>query len=143
MKIVLQIFGILIVIGSGLILLASLLALSSGNTSDNVISLLTYSVISVIIGTVMIAGSSSMKNHANSFDMREFEEFKRYQEQQRQVYYRNANAQGKPIGEYLMDDRTKLITYYDRMPQNYKSELIDYADRLYRKYENQEYLNQK
>lgn len=143
MKIALQILGILIVIGSGLILIVALLALSSGNMSDSVITLLVYSIIGLIIGIVMLAGSSSMRSNTNKFDVQEFEEFKRYQEQQKQIYYRNANAQGKPLSEYLMDDRTKLVTYYDRMPQNYKSQLVEYADRLYRNYENQEYLNRK
>lgn len=143
MKVALQVFGILIVIGSGLILIVMLLALSTGNMSENVLTMLMYSVIGLIIGIVMIAGSSAVKGNINKFDMQEFEEFKRYQEQQRRIYYRNANAQGKPIGEYLMDDRTKLITYYDRMSQDYKSQLINYADTLYRKYENQKYLNDK
>ena len=143
MKIALQVFGILIIIVSGLLLIASLLVSSTGNTSDNIITLLSYSIIGIIIGIVMIAGSSSMRSGTSKFDMQEFEEFKRYQEQQRQIYYRNANAQGKPISEYLMDDRTKLITYYDRMSQDYKSQLVNYADTLYRKYENHEYLNRK
>lgn len=143
MKIALQVFGILIIIGSGLVIIVALLALSTGNTSDNVLKLLIYSVIGIIIGIIMVAGSTSIKDSTSKFDMQEFEEFKRYQEQQRQIYYRNANAQGKPISEYLMDDRTKLITYYDRMSQDYKSQLVNYADSLYRKYENQEYLNRK
>lgn len=143
MKIALQILGILIVVGSGLVLIVALLALSTGNTSESVLKLLMDSAIGLIIGIVMIAGSSSMKSNINKFDMQEYEEFKRYQEQQRRIYYRNSNAQGKPLSEYLMDDRTKLVTYYDRMPQEYKSQLVNYADRLYRNYENQEYLNRK
>jgi hypothetical protein len=143
MKVALQVFGILIVIGSGLILIVMLLALSTGNMSENVLTMLMYSVIGLIIGIVMIAGSSGIKGNINKFDMQEFEEFKRYQEQQRRIYYRNANAQGKPIGEYLMDDKTKLVTYYDRMPTAYKDKLVNYADKLYREFENEEYLNRK
>lgn len=120
-----------------------LLALSTGNMSENVLTMLMYSVIGLIIGIVMIAGSSGIKGNINKFDMQEFEEFKRYQEQQRRIYYRNANAQGKPIGEYLMDDKTKLVTYYDRMPTAYKDKLVNYADKLYREFENEEYLNRK
>ena len=143
MKVALQVFGILIVIGSGLILIVMLLALSTGNMSENVLTMLMYSVIGLIIGIVMIAGSSGIKGNINKFDMQEFEEFKRYQEQQRRIYYRNANAQGKPIGEYLMDDKTKRVTYYDRMPTAYKDKLVNYADKLYREFENEEYLNRK
>lgn len=143
MKVALQVFGILIVIGSGLILIVMLLALSTGNMSENVLTMLMYSVIGLIIGIVMIAGSSGIKGNINKFDMQEFEKFKRYQEQQRRIYYRNANAQGKPIGEYLMDDKTKLVTYYDRMPTAYKDKLVNYADKLYREFENEEYLNRK
>ncbi len=143
MKIALQILGILIVIGSGLVLIVALLALSTGNTSESVLTLLMYSAIGLIIGIVMIAGSSSMKSNINKFDMQEYEEFKQYQEQQRRIYYRNANAQGKPLSEYLMDDKTKLVTYYDRMPTAYKDKLVNYADKLYREFENEEYLNRK
>lgn len=143
MKIALQILGILIVIGSGLVLIVALLALSTGNKSESVLTLLMYSAIGLIIGIVMIAGSSSMKSNINKFDMQEYEEFKQYQEQQRRIYYRNANAQGKPLSEYLMDDKTKLVTYYDRMPTAYKDKLVNYADKLYREFENEEYLNRK
>lgn len=143
MKIALQILGILIVVGSGLVLIVALLALSTGNTSESVLTLLMYSAIGLIIGIVMIAGSSSVKNNINKFDMQEYEEFKQYQEQQRRIYYRNANAQGKPLSEYLMDDKTKLVTYYDRMPTAYKDKLVNYADKLYREFENEEYLNRK
>ncbi len=143
MKIALQILGILIVIGSGLVLIVALLALSTGNTSESVLTLLMYSAIGLIIGIVMIAGSSSMKSNINKFDMQEYEEFKQYQEHQRRIYYRNANAQGKPLSEYLMDDKTKLVTYYDRMPTAYKDKLVNYADKLYREFENEEYLNRK
>ncbi len=40
MKVALQVFGILIVIGSGLILIVMLLALSTGNMSENVLTML-------------------------------------------------------------------------------------------------------
>lgn len=143
MKMVLKALGIIIVGLTGFPFILSLFSLLNGNTNDNVIKLIIYSGIGMIIGIIIIASSSSTKDSTAKFDMQEFEEFKRYQEQQRQIYYRNANAQGKPISEYLMDDRTKLITYYDRMSQDYKSQLVNYADSLYRKYENQEYLNRK
>lgn len=138
MKVALQVFGILIIVCSGFMLLAALLSPATKSTTE----ILSYSIIGLIIGIVMVISSSNTQT-TNKFDIQEFEEFKRYQEQQKQIYYRNANAQGKPISEYLMDDRTKLITYYDRMSQDYKSQLVNYADNLYRKYENQEYLNRK
>jgi len=144
MKIALQIIGILIICISGIFLLLSLLVISTGNQSEDIMKIAFYSIVGLIIGIFTTAGSSSIQqNNKKSFDKQEFEEFKRYQEQQRQILYRNANAHGKPISEYLMDDRTKLVTYYDRMSANYKSKLVNYADTLYRNYENEEYLNRK
>lgn len=143
MKIVLRILGILIIGILGLPLIVTVYSLLTGNINDNVIKLFMFSIIGVIIGIVLIYYSSNKTQNLNKFDMQEFEEFKQYQEQQRRIYYRNANAQGKPLSEYLMDDRTKLVTYYDRMPTAYKDKLVNYADKLYRDFENEEYLNRK
>lgn len=130
MKAVRIILGTIILIFSAVCLVSSMLIFN--------LALLVFSLISLIIGIALIATSNKEKDFK---DFKEFEEFKRYQEQQRQMYYRYSNAQGKPISEYLMDERTKLITYYDRLPSKFKKELADYADKLYRDYENEEYFN--
>lgn len=144
MKIALQIMGILIICISGIFLLLSLIVLSTGNQNENIIQMTFYSIVGLIIGIYTTARTSDIpQNNKQSFNRQEFEEFKRYQEQQRKILYRNADAHGKPLSEYLMDDRTKLVTYYDRMPSEYKNKLVNYADTLYRNYENEEYLKHK
>lgn len=94
---------------------------------------LAFSIIGILLSIVIMA--SGKKDE-------EYEAYKRMKEQERAVYFRYANAKGTPIEEYLMDDRTKLITYYDRMPPKYQKQLIDKADLLYRKFENEKYLDQ-
>lgn len=143
MKIALRILGILIIGILFFPLIVTFYSLLSGNINDNVIKIFLISIIGVIIGILLIYYSLNKTQNFNKFDMQEFEAFKQYQEQQRRIYYRNANAQGKPLSEYLMDDRTKLVTYYDRMPTSYKDKLVNYADKLYRDFENEEYLNRK
>lgn len=93
---------------------------------------LAFSVIGILLGIVIMF--SGKKDE-------EYEAYKRMKEQERAFYYRYSNAKGTPIEEYLMDDRTKLITYYDRMPPKYQKQLLDRADTLYRRYESEKYLN--
>lgn len=144
MKTAVQVIGIIIISLSGFFLLISFLILATGNQSETLMKMTFYSLVGVIIGIYTTVRASSIpQNDRKNFDRQEFEEFKRYQEQQRQILYRNADAHGKPLSEYLMDDRTKLITYYDRMPSEYKSKLVNYADTLYRNYENEEYIKRK
>ncbi len=139
MKVAKIILGTIILIFSAICLVYSMLLMVMENIQglQPNPALLIFSVISLIIGITLIATSNKEK------DLKEFEEFKRMKELERQMYYRYSNAQGKPISEYLMDDRTKLVTYYDRMPTAYKDKLVNYADKLYRDFENEEYLNRK
>lgn len=131
-----KIIGIIVTSISGVLLLLLLLILSYGIINENLIKYMVYSMLGVIIGVILIA-------MPNNKDRMEYEEYKRMKQQERAQLYRYADAKGKPITEYLMDDRTKLITYYDRLPSKYKHQLIEKADLLYRKFENEQYLEKK
>ncbi|MBD5145007.1 MAG: hypothetical protein HDT21_03710 [Ruminococcus sp.] len=132
MKIFMKILGILLIIINSIGLLWGLNILgmaASYGTNVSPATLMIY-FIPLIIGIILVVKSNGRKDNNKHIKFN----------QNQQIY---SEAQGKPISEYLMDDRTKLVTYYDRMPQDYKSQLVNYADKLYRNYENQEYLNRK
>lgn len=131
------VIGIILTSFSGFFLLVFLVTLSTGILQyEETFLYIIYSILALIVGIALITSSN------NDIDKQEYEEFKRMKEQERAIYYRYANAKGTPIQEYMMDDRTKLITYYDRMPEKYKRQLLERADTLYRRSENEKYLNQ-
>lgn len=127
--------GIIATAISSVILLFCLIMFTAGIFTSVTLNYTLFSLICLIIGIIAIATSG------NNIDRKDFEEYKRMKEQERAIYYRYANARGTPIQEYMMDDRTKLITYYDRMPDKYKRQLLERADTLYRRSENEKYLN--
>lgn len=102
--------------------------------NETIIKFMSYSVIAIIVGIVLLTVKGENEN-----DRQEFEEYKRMKMQERDMLYRYRDAKGTPIEEYQMDERTRLITYYDRLPYEYKKKIFDEADRLYRKYENDKY----
>lgn len=130
------ILGIIATAISSVILLFCLIILSAGLFTTATLKYTMFSLFCLVLGIIAIATSG------NSREKQEFEEYKRIKEQERAIYYRYANAKGTPIEEYMMDDRTKLITYYDRMPPKYQKQLLDRADTLYRRFENEKYLDQ-
>ena len=134
MKTAKLVIGILIVVFSSIFLLLCGFILISTNMNEVALKYTFYSAIGIIIGVFLICSSESKNEKAPTYVQHQ------YTEEERRIYFRNANAHGKPITEYQMDERTKMITYYDRMPYSYQKKLSDYADTLYRRYENEEYL---
>lgn len=136
MKTAKLVIGLLLTICSSLYLLlylvAFLLTTCFGINNVTFPTLITPIII-LTIGIFLIV-SANKKEKSTTYVQHQ------YTEEERKIYFRNANAHGKPITEYQMDERTKMITYYDRMPYSYKKKLSDYADTLYRRYENEEYL---
>ena len=138
MKTLKLIIGVtLIVVSSIIILLIFFLTLLFG-ADEQSIKFAIYSIIMLSIGIILLAYKGENNN-----ERQEFEEYKRMKMQEREMLYRYKDARGTPIEEYTMDDRVKLIVYYDRLPYDYKKKLVDDADRYYRRYESDKYLNKK
>ncbi|MBP1559715.1 MAG: hypothetical protein J6C96_00505 [Oscillospiraceae bacterium] len=136
MKIALKIIGILIIVFSSLYLLFCLLIMSMSESYgiNAPTSIVLVPIIILSVGIILTILSS--KNDVNK---KELEEYRRFKQQEREIYYRYADSKGTSINEYLMDDRTKLVTYYDRMPSSYRKKLVEYADTLYRRFESEQY----
>lgn len=135
-----KVLGIFLIIVSVLALFLIGFSIMTGKEiTDTEIITSVVLLIFLILGIVAACDKSPDRRK----DRQEYEEFLRMKEQERRVLYRNADYQCKSIDEYLMDDRTKLVTYYDRMPQSYKSKLVSYAETLYRNFENEEFMKSK
>lgn len=132
------IIGIIILSISGIMFTVLLLNMITGDLNETTFKYMLYSVIGFIIGFVLMTANTTSRQ-----ERQDYEDYKRMRQQENAIYYRFKDAKGKPIEEYLMDPRTKLITYYDRMPQKYKQKLLDSADTLYRRWENEEYTTKK
>ena len=78
-------------------------------------------------------------NTTSNQERQEYEDYNRMKRQEHDMYYRYANAKGKPIEEYTMDDRTKVMGYYDRLPPKYQKKVLDEVDRIYRQFESDFY----
>lgn len=128
------IIGIVILIISIVTLLPFLLMVANGDTYEENYKYMLYSVIGIVIGIALMSANST----SNS-EKQEFEDYKRMKQQEQAIYYRYANAKGTPIEEYTMDDRTKVMVYYDRLPLKYQKKIIDEVDRIYRQFENDLY----
>lgn len=131
-----KVLGIIVIVISGIMLIYNITKFSFGIINEDVLKDAVYSIVALIIGIILLVSSPNT-------DKAEFEAYKRMKQQEQAMLYRYANAKGKPITEYLMDDRTKLITYYDRLPQKYKQQLLERADILYRRFESEQYTNNK
>ena len=127
------ILGIIATVISSVLLLMFLIIMSAGVISSSIASYTIFSLIVLIFGIIAIATSG------NSVDRQAFEEYKRMKQQEQAMYYRYANAKGTPIEEYTMDDRTKIMVYYDRLPPKYQRKVLDEVDRIYRQFENDLY----
>lgn len=123
------ILGIIATVISSVLLLMFLIIMSVGVFSSSIASYALFSIIVLILGIIAIATSG------NSVDRQAFEEYKRMKQQEQAIYYRYANAKGKPLEEYTMDDRTKVMVYYDRLPPKYQKKILDEVDRIYRQFE--------
>ena len=135
MKTAKLIIGILITVFSSLYLLysISIYLMAYSYDVDLPYSILLIPITILVVGICLIV-SANKKEKAPTYVQHQ------YTEEERKIYFRNADYKAKPITEYQMDERTKMITYYDRMPSRYQKMLSDYADVLYRRYENEEYL---
>lgn len=118
--------------------LAIFLMIYAGDGGESEYKYMFYCVISGVVGGILMSANTTSRQ-----ERQDYEDYKRMRQQENAIYYRFKDAKGKPIEEYLMDPRTKLITYYDRMPQKYKQKLLDSADTLYRRWENEEYTTKK
>lgn len=126
------VIGILLTVISGTILMICLILLMVGRITNEQLLYGFYSVLGLIVGIVLISTSGSRERQ-------EFEEYKRMRQNEEAMYYRYANAKGKPIEEYTMDDRTKVMVYYDRLPPKYQKKIVEDVDRIYRQFESELY----
>lgn len=126
------VIGILLTVISGTILMICLFLLMVGRITNEQLLYGFYSVLGLIVGIVLISTSGSRERQ-------EFEEYKRMRQNEEAMYYRYANAKGKPIEEYTMDDRTKVMVYYDRLPPKYQKKIVEDVDRIYRQFESELY----
>lgn len=125
--------GIIATAISSVILLFCLILITANVFTSTTMSYAIFSLIVLIFGIIAIATSG------NSVDRQAFEEYKRMKQQEQAIYYRFKDARGKPIEEYTMDDRTKVMVYYDRLPLKYQKKIVDEVDRIYRQFENDRY----
>lgn len=124
------IIGIIILSVSGLIFIALLMMIYTGGGSELEYKYMVYSVIGIVTGIVLMSA-----NTTSNKEKQEFEDYKRMKQQEMAIYYRYANAKGTPLEEYTMDDRTKVMVYYDRLPPKYQKKILDEVDRIYRQFE--------
>lgn len=136
MKTAKLIIGILLITIPAILFLLCSLALICSFIQEEDIKYLFYFIVAIIIGIYLVASADNEKENKKAPTYVQHQ----YTEEERKIYFRNADYKAKPITEYQMDERTKMITYYDRMPFRYQKMLSDYADTLYRRYENEEYL---
>ncbi len=134
MKTAKLIIGILLITIPAILFSICSMGLMLEEIEEESIKYLFYFIIAIIIGIYLVSSSNTNDNKKETYVQHQ------YTEEERKIYFRNADYKAKPITEYQMDERTKMITYYDRMPFSYQKKLSDYADTLYRRYENEEYL---
>lgn len=128
------IIGAIVSIISGLALLMFLALYAGGDISDEASKYMFFSAVGIVIGIIFMS-----TNTTSNAEKQEYENYKRMREQEMAMYYRFANAKGTPIEEYTMDDRTKVMVYYDRLPPKYQKKIVDDVDRIYRQFENDLY----
>ena len=88
--------GIIATAISSVILLFCIILITANVFTSTTMSYALFSLIVLILGIIAIATSG------NSVDRQAFEEYKRMKQQEQDMYYRYANAQGKPIEEYTI-----------------------------------------
>lgn len=108
------ILGIIATVISSIILLFCLILMAAGIITSSVASYTFLSIFVLVMGIIAIATSG------NGIDKQAYEEYKRMKQQEQAIYYRFKDAKGTPIEEYTMDDRTKVMVYYDRLPPKYQ-----------------------
>lgn len=128
------IIGIIIFFISVIIFFTLLSMIAKGDGSEEEFKYMLYSVVGVAIGSALIFSNSTSKQ-----ERQEYEDYKRMKRQENAMYYRFKDAKGTPFEEYNMDDRTKLMVYYDRLPPNIKKKIVDDVDRIYRQFVNDLY----
>lgn len=128
------IIGVIILSISGLMFLAIFLMVYAGDGGELEYKYMFYCVIGGVVGGILMS-----ENTTSNSEKQEFEDYKRMKQQEQAIYYRYANAKGTPIEEYTMDDRTKVMVYYDRLPLKYQKKIVDEVDRIYRQFENDFY----
>ena len=121
------IIGAIVSIISGLAFLMFLALYAGGDISEEANKYMFFSAIGIVIGIALM-----LANTTNEREKQKFENYKRMKQQEQAMYYRYANAQGKPIEDYTMDERTKLMVYYDRLPPKYQKKILYEVDRIYR-----------
>lgn len=127
------ILGIIATVISSIILLFCLILMAAGIITSSVASYTFLSIFVLVMGIIAIATSG------NGIDKQAYEEYKRMKQQEQAIYYRFKDAKGTPIEEYTMDDRTKVMVYYDRLPPKYQKKIVDDVDRIYRQFQNDLY----
>ena len=128
------IIGVIILSISGLMFLALFLMIYTGDGSELEYKYMFYCVVGGIIGGVLMSA-----NTTSNQERQEYEDYKRMRRQENEIYYRFKDSKGTPFEEYNMDDRTKLMVYYDRLPPNLKKKIVDDVDRMYRQFVNDLY----
>lgn len=128
------IIGIIITSVSILMFLSLLLVIITGDGSELEYKYMMYCVIGGVVGGILMSA-----NTTSNQERQEYEDYKRMKRQETAMYYRFKDAKGKSIEEYTMDDKTKLMVYYERLPPKYQKKVLDEVDRIYRQFESDLY----
>lgn len=128
------IIGVIILSISGLMFLALFLMIYTGDGSQLEYKYMFYCVIGGLIGGILMSANTTSRQ-----ERQDYEDYKRARQAENAIYYRYKDAKGTPFEEYNMDDRTKLMVYYDRLPPEIKKKIVDDVDRMYRKFINELY----
>lgn len=97
----------------------------------------------IIVG-ILIVIALLVKAGQNEIELKRYKEQEKQREiKQRAIYYRNMNYKAKDSSFYLMTPKQKLEYTYDSLPEKERQKVLEYAESLKKRIENEKYETKK